>query len=399
MTQGQQPPPPGEWVPPGGQPLPPPVPPSSPAGPAQPGVGYPAPPASYPAAPYPAPGYPPQPGPGHPPPVQTQGYPPGHGYPPMGYRPPGRPQLAEPPEYHQIHRGGRRGWWWAVLGAVLVPVLGVGVVPAIFLLPVVLVRAADGGNVDAEMLTQASPGLLAALNLGLASSILLAMGATWALHGLRPGWVSSVVRRLRWRWMAVCLGLSVVALVAMLGVSLLLPQGEGDTGTQLNAFTSQTRDYLLVILLLTPLQAAGEEYAFRGYLTQAFGGLFAGLGPGVSRAAAVVLPALLFALAHGLGQSIPVFFDRFAFGLVAGWLVIRTGGLEAGIAMHVLNNFLAFGLALAFGNMDDALNATGGSWWMIPTTLTQSLVYLGLATWAARRMGVATRADPAVLAA
>ena len=28
-----------------------------------------------------------------------------------------------------------------------------------------------------------------------------------------------------------------------------------------------------------------------------------------------------------------------------------TGGLEAGIAMHVLNNWLAFGLALAFGDM------------------------------------------------
>ena len=55
------------------------------------------------------------------------------------------------------------------------------------------------------------------------------------------------------------------------------------------------------------------------------------------------LTALLFALAHGL-QNFPLFFDRFMFGLIAAWLVIRTGGLEAGIALHVLNNFLAFGL-------------------------------------------------------
>ena len=47
--------------------------------------------------------------------------------------------------------------------------------------------------------------------------------------------------------------------------------------------------------------------------------------------------------------------------------------------MHVLNNFLAFGLALAFGDMAETLNPTGGSWWNIPLTLTQSLVYLGLA--------------------
>ena len=76
-----------------------------------------------------------------------------------------------------------------------------------------------------------------------------------------------------------------------------------------------------------------------------------------------------------------------------------TGGLEAGIAMHVLNNWLAFGLALAFGDMGSTLNPTGGSWWTIPVTLTQSLVYLGLAYVVARRMGLADRTDPAVLPA
>ena len=103
-----------------------------------------------------------------------------------------------------------------------------------------------------------------------------------------------------------------------------------------------------MIVLLTPFQAAGEEYLFRGYLTQAFGGLFHRVVVSPSSC-----PPFLFGLAHGLGQSIPVFFDRFAFGLVAGVLVVLTGGLEAGIAMHVLNNWLAFGLALAFGDMAD----------------------------------------------
>ena len=146
-----------------------------------------------------------------------------------------------------------------------------------------------------------------------------------------------------------------------------------------------------MILLLTPLQAAGEEYAFRGYLQQAFGGLFG------SRVFAVGLSSLLFALAHGLGQSWPVFVDRLAFGLVAGVLVILTGGLEAGIAMHVLNNWLAFGLALAFSDMATTLNPTGGTWWSLPGTLTQSLVYLVLATWTARRMGLVEHRAGAVL--
>ena len=49
--------------------------------------------------------------------------------------------------------------------------------------------------------------------------------------------------------------------------------------------------------------------------------------------------------------------------------------------------------------MGSSLNPTGGSWWSIPVTLTQSLVYLGLAWWVARTMGLATKTDPAVLEA
>ena len=159
--------------------------------------------------------------------------------------------------------------------------------------------------------------------------------------------------RIRWRFLVACLGVAVVALIATLVVSAVVPGQSDDVGSKANAFTSTTRDYLLVIAFLTPLQAAGEEYLFRGYLTQAFGGLF-------HRAwIAVLVPAFLFGLAHGLGQSIPVFFDRFAFGLVAGVLVVLTGGLEAGIAMHVLNNWLAFGLALAYGDMASTLNPSG----------------------------------------
>jgi len=212
--------------------------------------------------------------------------------------------------------------------------------------------------------------------------------------------LSSVAPRIRWSYFGVCVGLAVVALVATLLVSTVLPdQGGPELSGSVNDFTDRTRDFLLVVLLLTPFQAAGEEYFFRGYLTQAFGGLFSRLGADLGKVLAVVGPAVLFALAHGIGQSPPIFFDRLAFGLVAGVLVIYTGGLEAAIAMHVLNNFLAFGIALAFSDMGTALNPTGGSWWNVPVTLTQSLVYLGLAVLVARRMGLATTVDPAVLAA
>ncbi len=240
---------------------------------------------------------------------------------------------------------------------------------------------------------QVTPASLAYLNLSLAAAIPVVWLVNRVLHGLRPGWLSSVAPRLRWRWFAVTLGLAVVALIATVLVSAVLPAQEGgaELGGAANTFTSTTRDFLLVILLLTPLQAAGEEYAFRGYLTQAIGGVVS--SPRVSVVLAVLVPATLFALAHG-AQDAPIFIDRLAFGIVAGVLTIATGGLEAGIAMHVLNNFLAFGLALAFGDMTSALNPTGGSWWNLPVTLTQSLVYASLAIVVARRMGVGTRTTP-----
>ena len=81
-----------------------------------------------------------------------------------------------------------------------------------------------------------------------------------------------------------------------------------------------------------------EEVFFRGYLLQALGSLVAQPWFGV------VVSAVVFALLHGT-QNLPLFVDRLAFGLLAGVLVWRTGGLEAGIAAHVVNNVFAYVIA------------------------------------------------------
>lgn len=303
------------------------------------------------------------------------------------------------PQYHQLHRVGRPGVWRSLVGSVLVLVLVFALVPLVaglvaFALLMAAGRDADSAQAALDVTQEATPTGLALLNVVIAMAIPVTFLVTWWLHRLKPRWVSSVMPRLRWRYLLACLGVSFVALLASLLVGLLLPLAPGEAPVGgVNEFTTRTRDFLIVILLLTPLQAAGEEYLFRGYLTQAFGSLV--WGRRASQALAVLGPALIFALFHGLSQDVPVFFDRFAFGVVAGILVIRTGGLEAGIAMHVLNNFLAFGLALAFGDLTSALNATGGSsWWMILSTLTQSLVYLVLASWVARAMGLVNEGPP-----
>ena len=300
--------------------------------------------------------------------------------------------------YYQLHKLGRSHWALALAGTVALGLMTILVIPGVILLAFGIGFAVTGEPIQTslENLTDTNnvtPMGLAFINLSLAGAI----PATWliirTIHNLKPRWLASVRPRIRWGWLGACVLMSMAALILTVAVSLALPsQGSADPSGELNDFTNTTRDFILVIVLLTPLQAIGEEYAFRGYLTQAFGSAFNNVY------VAVLVPALLFALAHG-AQDAPIFFDRFAFGVVAGILVILTGGLEAGIAMHVVNNLLAFGQALAYSDMTSALNPTGGTWWSIPVTLTQSLSYLAFALWLARRWGLQTRtAERAVLA-
>ena len=301
----------------------------------------------------------------------------------------------EPLAYHRLQRAGRWSWWRPLVG-VLALVLAYVAVPVLVLQVFAVVLALGGEDLGAARarvmdLDPVTPLSLAFVNVAIASLIPVTWLLSRLLHGLRPGWLSSVRPRIRWGWLALCLGLAVLALVVRILVGLVVPAPAEVAGEQsVNDFTSTTRDFLLVIALLTPLQAAGEEYVFRGYLTQAFGGLVR------SPWLAVLAPALLFALAHG-AQDPPVFFERFAFGVLAGALVVLTGGLEAGIALHLLHNVLAYAVALTFGDMTESLNATGGSWWTIPMTVAETAAYLALTLAAARSLGLRTTREPAEL--
>ena len=191
-----------------------------------------------------------------------------------------------------------------MVGTFSLVVLMTVVVPLLLQIPFAIWFAVSGEPIVAGTqrlldLDDPTPLGLAYLNLVLACAIPVTWFLTRVLHGLRPRWLSSVAGGIRWRWLLVCFGLAVVSLLATLLVSALVPVSAGDAqvSTEVNDFTRTTRDFLLVLVLLTPLQAAGEEYAFLGYLTQAFGGLFR--RPWV----AVAGPALLFALARRAGPA------------------------------------------------------------------------------------------------
>jgi membrane protease YdiL (CAAX protease family) len=339
------------------------------------------------------PGYPSYPGYPQPQPQQPTGW--GPPQPP----PPPAPMPSfphpEPREYHQMLRTWNYVWWKPLVGILLVAV-GMVIVAPLVLMPVLIVGVMIEGGPFWENFQQAAtlqaigPSSLLYLNLSLGAAILVTWAVMRWVHRMRPRWLTSVAPKMRWKFFFICLALAVAALVAQLVVSMLLPGAqESDFDQQVNDFTTTTAILALIVLLTTPFQAAGEEYVFRGYLMQALGSLFN------TKWVALLVTATLFASAHGV-QNFPLFFDRFMFGLIAGWLVLRTGGLEAGIAMHILNNFLAFGFALAFADLTETLNVTEVGWSNIPLTLTQSITYAVLVLLVARKMGLQNRTRPPV---
>lgn len=170
-------------------------------------------------------------------------------------------------------------------------------------------------------------------HLALATLIPISLGAVLFLHRRRPEWLASVRPWFRWRYLALSMVLAFVLFNAMLFLQHL--------GQPFPTLKPQP-DYwvfLVLILLTSPLQAAAEEFFFRGYMLQSFHTL-APRSPWFG----VVCSAALFALFHGT-QNLPLFLDRFAFGVLVGVLVVRTGGLEAAIGAHVVNNLMAFSYA------------------------------------------------------
>ena len=326
-----------------------------------------------------------------------------------------RRRLAHPHPVPRLYPQMLRTWtyrWWKPLLGILVAILAffgtqialVGVLAVGVLLEGD--RSTFSQRFDAAAnLKSVTPSSMLYVNLGLASLTLIAWFVVRVVHGLRPRWLASVRPGMRWKFFFACFGLSFIALGASLVVGAFLPDDPNQLSGTAHAPTGQLLVTAVVILLTTPLQALGEEYGFRGYLMQAFGSLSHGIAEALhlspraaERAAcgaALLITSGLFALAHGV-QNFPLFFDRFAFGFIAGLIVILVGGLEAGIALHILNNLLAFGIAIAYNQLDSTLTVSEASWWQLPVTIVQNGVFLLLVLYVARRMGLrrTTAPDP-----
>ena len=200
----------------------------------------------------------------------------------------------------------------------------------------------------ADAVSFATPWGVLGAHLALAGLVLVVWGFFRFVHRRKMGWLWSVSPGVRWRYGA----LSLVAAFVVVGAVAAWHAWRGP-GWQPGADWGW---YALVIVLATPLQALGEEVLFRGYLMQALGTVFRQVW------FPIVGSALVFAVFHG-AQNPWLFASRLAFGLMAGVLVWRTGGLEAGVAIHIANNLCAFALALSSGTISSLRTTTAVGWW------------------------------------
>lgn len=164
--------------------------------------------------------------------------------------------------------------------------------------------------------------------------------------GPRPlGLLLSVTGRIRWGWLLKCALLALAIYLVVNGISAVLSLAAGARPEPLQPAPGFWW-LLLLLVVIVPLQCASEELVFRGYLAQSVGRWLK------HPAWAILLPVPLFVAGHvydvwGL-SSVGIM------AVTMGIVTWRTGGLEAGIALHTVNNcFVTFLGMLGLADMND----------------------------------------------
>lgn len=327
--------------------------------------------------------------PGMPPHGQPQGAPQG---PPQQWawaRP--QPQLVltetEPLEYHRLYRGAPKYAWWKPLVVLVLAAsiyFAMNIAFSLALMP--LLVAFDPDYVDTALFQQIAPMLdtqhpwSIVLNLGTIALMIPAVLLAMLALGIRPtGRIWSVAGRIRWGLLLRTLGAALVGVIVMNGVGILIGVAMEGTGgdAALGSIAAERPDFdgtaalisFVIVLLLVPFQAAAEEVVFRGLFLQVLGSWMR------SPWLAIGLSTLAFAMMH--------IYDIWGLlavglmGLTAAWVTWKTGGLEAAIAIHVLNNIAAFGfMAAGMGEDTGQVESSGG-----PEALIGEVVGLAVFVW------------------
>jgi membrane protease YdiL (CAAX protease family) len=304
----------------------------------------------------------------------------------IDYPPPVRQRF-----YHEALSEPRRPWWIAALAlitfAVSTVILSALLSFAAVELDLVLGLTSAASVAAGEL--SITPTLFLANNLLLASLIPLSMLIQWAFFGVRPRWMHSVTGT--WRWHLI--GRSALFIVPIfllytgvgLAVALATMIGKPPSGN--------TVALLIIIVLTTPFQAAGEEYGFRGFIARTVGSWSSRTG--VSFAIGTIASSIVFALVHFAADPwLIAYYLVFAVGMS---LIVRaTGGLEIAVLIHTLNNVLLLIPAVVLSSLEESLNrdvGAAGPYALVPMAVI-TIITLIVVRWAPRRRVIAS-APPA----
>lgn len=246
---------------------------------------------------------------------------------PLPGQAPGRPGA-----YHMALAGERRRVWRGILALVLL--MG-GMLAGAVLFGVIGV-AVEGllGRSEQVLAGRITPVTLAA------GMVALALLTPWSmllqrwLYGVPARSLHSLRERLRLDLLARAALVSLPIWTVYMAVITLLPG--------VNRVEWAVADLiacLVVTVVLVPLQAAGEEYAFRGLALRI--GASWGAGPRSGLVIGLLVSSLLFTLVHFAADPwLNLYY--FVFGVCLGVIAWRSGGLEIPIVLHAVNNVLAF---------------------------------------------------------
>jgi uncharacterized protein len=286
-------------------------------------------------------------------------------------------------EYHRVLAGEKRRIGRGILAIVL---LVGGMFAAIVAL------SAVGTWIDGLLGTDAGVGSSAvtpvAFAAGLAATALL---TPWSmllqrwLYGVPAPSLHSVVSRFRFD----VFGRSLLAILPLFLIVLAITEWLDPRSTAVWEQGDLIFLFVLVVVLV-PLQSAGEEYGLRGLVFRIAGGW--ARSRWLSLALGLVVPTVVFALIHTAGDPWwNVFY--IVFGLTTGFVTWRSGGVEIAVVVHAVYNVMTFTFWFVLqGDLTERFDRSPGA--VTPALLIPSaLAFIAIAVvvWLrTRRSGPAT---------
>jgi membrane protease YdiL (CAAX protease family) len=235
-------------------------------------------------------------------------------------------------EYHRVLAGDKRRIGRGILAIVLLIGGMIGAIQLAF-----TVATWVDGLVRAEAVS-GSPSLTpVSLAFSLAATALL---IPWSmliqrwLYGVRGASLHSVVSRFRFD----LFGRALLATLPLFLIALCIAEYV-DPQTTAVWSRGDLIGTFVVVMLLVPLQAAGEEYGLRGLVFRIAGSWVHGRWS--SLLLGIVVSTTVFAVIHTAGDPWwNVFY--IVFSVSAALSTWRTGGIEVAVAMHAVLNVLVF---------------------------------------------------------